>query len=39
VPLDIAVGVWLGTLRAISGTVTAPALAHSLADLAGWWLR
>jgi membrane protease YdiL (CAAX protease family) len=39
VPLDIAVGVWLGTLRAVSGTVAAPAVAHSLADLAGWWLR
>lgn len=39
VPLDIAVGVWLGTLRAITGTVTAPAIAHSVADLAGWWLR
>lgn len=39
VPLDIAVGVWLGTLRAVSGTVTAPALAHAAADLAGWWLR
>jgi membrane protease YdiL (CAAX protease family) len=39
VPLDIAVGVWLGALRAASGTVVAPAVAHSLADLAGWWLR
>ena len=39
VPLDIAVGVWLGTLRAHTGTVTAPAVAHVLADLAGWWLR
>lgn len=39
VPLDIAVGVWLGTLRAVTGSVAAPALAHSLADLAGWWLR
>ena len=39
VPLDIAVGVWLGTLRAQTGTVTAPAVAHVLADLAGWWLR
>jgi membrane protease YdiL (CAAX protease family) len=39
VPLDIAVGVWLGTLRAITGTVAAPAIAHSAADLAGWWLR
>jgi membrane protease YdiL (CAAX protease family) len=39
VPLDIAVGVWLGTLRAVTGTVAAPAIAHSIADLAGWWLR
>jgi membrane protease YdiL (CAAX protease family) len=39
VPLDLAVGVWLGALRATTGTVTAPALAHALADLAGWWLR
>jgi membrane protease YdiL (CAAX protease family) len=39
VPLDVAVGVWLGTLRAVTGTVTAPAIAHSVADLAGWWLR
>lgn len=39
VPLDIAVGVWLGTLRAVTGTVAAPAVAHVAADLAGWWLR
>ena len=39
VPLDIAVGVWLGALRAVTGTVAAPAVAHSIADLAGWWLR
>lgn len=39
VPLDIAVGVWLGTLRAVTGTVAAPAVAHAVADLAGWWLR
>lgn len=39
VPLDIAVGVWLGALRAVTGTVVAPAVAHALADLAGWWLR
>jgi membrane protease YdiL (CAAX protease family) len=38
-PLDLAVGVWLGALRATTGSVTAPALAHALADLAGWWLR
>ncbi|HVI38193.1 MAG TPA: CPBP family intramembrane glutamic endopeptidase [Gaiellales bacterium] len=39
VPLDIAVGVWFGTLRALAGSVTAPAVAHAVADLAGWWLR
>jgi len=38
VPLDIAVGVWLGALRASTGSVTVPATAHALADLAGWWL-
>jgi membrane protease YdiL (CAAX protease family) len=38
-PLDIAVGVFLGVLRSASGSVTAPALTHLLADLAGWWLR
>ena len=39
VPLDLAVGVFLGVLRAVAGSVTAPALTHTLADLAGWWLR
>jgi membrane protease YdiL (CAAX protease family) len=39
VPLDLAVGLWLGTLRQVSGNWTAPATAHVLADLAGWWLR
>jgi membrane protease YdiL (CAAX protease family) len=39
VPLDLAVGVWLGALRAVSGSVVAPAVAHTAADLAGWWLR
>ena len=37
-PLDLAVGVWLGGLRIISRTVAAPAVAHTLADLAAWWL-
>ncbi len=37
-PLDLAVGLWLGGLRVLSGGVTAPATAHVLADLAGWWL-
>jgi len=39
VPLDLAVGVWLGGLRLLSGGVAAPATAHALADLAAWWLR
>jgi membrane protease YdiL (CAAX protease family) len=38
VPLDLAVGVWLGGLRVMTGGVTAPALTHVLADLAAWWL-
>lgn len=38
-PLDLAVGVFLGALRTAAGSVTAPALTHALADLAGWWLR
>ena len=38
-PLDLAVGVFLGVLRTAAGSVTAPALTHALADLAGWWLR
>ncbi len=38
-PLDLAVGLALGVLRAVSGSVTAPAVAHVVADLAGWWLR
>jgi membrane protease YdiL (CAAX protease family) len=38
-PLDLAVGVCLGGLRLLAGSVTAPAIAHTLADLAGWWLR
>jgi membrane protease YdiL (CAAX protease family) len=37
-PLDLAVGLWLGGLRVVSGGVTAPAAAHVVADLAGWWL-
>ncbi|RAG80390.1 hypothetical protein DN069_38405 [Streptacidiphilus pinicola] len=38
-PLDLAVGVCLGGVRLLAGSVTAPAVAHTLADLAGWWLR
>ncbi|MGI8825667.1 MAG: CPBP family glutamic-type intramembrane protease [Chloroflexota bacterium] len=37
-PLDLAVGFWLGGLRLLSGGVTAPAVAHVLADVAAWWL-
>jgi hypothetical protein len=28
-----------GALRLVASSVTAPAVAHTLADLAGWWLR
>jgi membrane protease YdiL (CAAX protease family) len=38
-PLDLAVGVALGVLRVVSGSVTAPVITHVVADLAGWWLR
>jgi membrane protease YdiL (CAAX protease family) len=38
-PLDLAVGLLLGGLRMASGGWGAPAVAHTLADLAGWWLR
>jgi membrane protease YdiL (CAAX protease family) len=37
--LDFCVGVWLGGLRAVSKSWIAPGIAHTLADLAGWWLR
>jgi membrane protease YdiL (CAAX protease family) len=39
VPLDVAVGVWLGGLRMAGGGVAAPATSHALADLAAWWMR
>jgi len=38
VPLDLGVGVFLAGLRLASGSVTAPAIAHVMADLATWWL-
>jgi membrane protease YdiL (CAAX protease family) len=38
VPLDLAVGLWLGGLRVLSNGVAAPAIAHTLADLSAWWL-
>jgi membrane protease YdiL (CAAX protease family) len=37
VPLDLAVGLLLGALRLLTGTWTAPAVAHAGADLIGWW--
>jgi hypothetical protein len=36
-PLDLAVGVWLGMLRCYGG-VAAAATAHCVADLATGWL-
>jgi len=38
-PLDLAVGLLLGGLRTAAGGWGASALAHTVADLAGWWLR
>jgi membrane protease YdiL (CAAX protease family) len=38
-PVDLAAGLLLGALRQWTGTVTAPAVAHLAADLAGWWLQ
>ena len=37
-PLDLAVGLWLGGLRLWTNNATAPAIAHALADLSVWWL-
>jgi membrane protease YdiL (CAAX protease family) len=37
-PIDLAAGVFLGSLRVLSGGVVAPALAHVLADLATGWV-
>ena len=39
VPLDLAVGAWLGGLRLLSGGASAPAVAHLVADVATWWMR
>jgi membrane protease YdiL (CAAX protease family) len=39
VPLDLAVGLVLGGLRAESGTPVTPAITHVGADLVGWFLR
>ncbi|MEA2674674.1 MAG: Type prenyl endopeptidase Rce1-like [Chloroflexota bacterium] len=38
VPLDLAVGLALGGLRLATGGIAAPAAAHTVADLATWWL-
>jgi membrane protease YdiL (CAAX protease family) len=38
VPLDVAVGLWLGTLRYSSGSWAAPGIAHIIADMAAWWI-
>ena len=38
VPLDLGVGLWLAGLRLATGGVAAPAIAHTVADLATWWL-
>jgi membrane protease YdiL (CAAX protease family) len=38
-PLDLAVGLLLGGLRMTTRGWGGPAVAHTLADLAGWWLR
>jgi membrane protease YdiL (CAAX protease family) len=37
-PLNLAVGIYLGVLRLYTGTWAAPAAAHVTADLAAWWL-
>jgi membrane protease YdiL (CAAX protease family) len=37
-PLDTAVGVVLGVARLASGTWVAPAIAHTAADVVGWWM-
>jgi membrane protease YdiL (CAAX protease family) len=38
-PLDLAVGLLLGGLRMVAGGWGAAAVAYTVADLAGWWLR
>jgi membrane protease YdiL (CAAX protease family) len=38
IPLDVGVGLWLAGLRLASGGIAAPAIAHTIADLATWWL-
>ena len=34
----LGVGLWLAGLRLATGGVAAPAIAHTVADLATWWL-
>jgi membrane protease YdiL (CAAX protease family) len=38
-PLNLAVGLLLGGVRQWTGGWAAPAVAHTLADICGWWLR
>lgn len=38
-PVDVAAGIWLGWLRQATGSVTAPAVAHVIADWSTWLLR
>ena len=38
-PLDLAAGLLLGGLRMAAGGWGSAAIAHTVADLAGWWLR
>jgi membrane protease YdiL (CAAX protease family) len=38
VPLDLGVGLWLAGLRLAGRGIAAPAIAHTIADLATWWL-
>lgn len=38
VPLDVAVGLGFAGLRLATRSIVAPAMAHSVADLATWWL-
>jgi membrane protease YdiL (CAAX protease family) len=37
-PIDLCVGVFLGSLRVASGGVTAPAVAHVIADVGAGWI-
>jgi hypothetical protein len=37
--LDLVVGLLLGGVRMVSAGWGGPAVAHTVADLAGWWLR